>query len=170
MEFVWNFDAADFKFKVFNLKEDTDEALKARWAEFGVNLKDNNGFVAMDKAEAYGHKYPQFSRDTGANILKLIEEGEIDTVRLSTDFAAESLFCEWAYVLDLDKGVVEIYKGFNTKPLPENDRFKFLEEKRDNEYYPVKCVWTNSFEGIKLMSMEDIKEEMKKLERLVDEE
>ena len=62
------------------------------------------------------------------------------------NFAADSLFCEWAYVIDLDKRTFEVYEGFNKEPLNEDERFFFLEEKSYKEhrgvdqYHPVKLV------------------------------
>lgn len=32
-----------------------------------------------------------------------------------SDFPLDSLFCEWAYIIDLDKSVFEVYKGFQEK-------------------------------------------------------
>ena len=70
----------------------------------------------------------------------------------SLNFAADSLFCEWVYVIDLDKNTFEIYEGFNHEPLTQDDRFYFLmneANKINNErknshktesYYPVKFV------------------------------
>lgn len=31
-------------------------------------------------------------------------------------FLADSLFCEWAYIINLDSGKLEVYRGFNKKP------------------------------------------------------
>jgi hypothetical protein len=38
------------------------------------------------------------------------------------DFALDSLFCEWAYVIDLDNQKFEVYRGFQTAP-HEDGRF-----------------------------------------------
>ena len=60
------------------------------------------------------------------------------------DFAADSLMCEWCYVIDLDEGVFDVHEGFNEQPLTEKDRFYFLEPKireashSDTVYHPVK--------------------------------
>ena len=34
-----------------------------------------------------------------------------------------SLFCEYAYVIDFDEGVLEVYSSFNKKELALNERF-----------------------------------------------
>lgn len=79
--------------------------------------------------------FPQLSRDTGAEILTFINN-EPAGMKLQSDleFAADSLFCEWAWLIDLDAGKLEAYKGFNEKPLTENDRFYFLRDK-EPEYH-----------------------------------
>lgn len=39
-----------------------------------------------------------------------------------SDFPLDSLFCEWAYVVDFDKGALEVYKGFQ-KERPTSGRW-----------------------------------------------
>lgn len=90
--------------------------------------------------------FPQLSRDTGGDILNLITFKGVNKVNNSIDFAADSLFCEWAYVIDLDINKFEVYKGFNHEELSSDERFYFLEDKRDKEnivgkdYHPIKFV------------------------------
>lgn len=86
--------------------------------------------------------YPAINRSHGAEILSLIDNGAATILQDSSSFAAESLGCEWAYVIDLDKMSFEVYGGFNKSPLPDTDRFKPLEAtlKPDCKYYPVKLV------------------------------
>lgn len=89
--------------------------------------------------------YPELSRDTAANILSLVysKDGNV-LLKNSLDFAADSLFCEWAYLIDLDKDVLEVYEGFNKCPLTKNDRFEFLLDKSEDGYYPIKLLKTYS--------------------------
>lgn len=65
------------------------------------------------------------------------------------NFAADSLFCEWGYVIDLDKKTFEVFKGFNEEPLTENERFFFLSDKiRNEKYYPIKFVASFDLENL----------------------
>lgn len=90
--------------------------------------------------------YPSLSRDTGGDILELIQDAnEPIPLQLEVEFAADSLFCEYAYVIDFDKNTFEVFEGFNTKPLAEGERFRNIKNKadtshRDTEYHPVKLV------------------------------
>lgn len=81
---------------------------------------------------------PQLSRNIGAGVLKLA--ATVDNLVLvdSIKFAADSLFCEWAYVIDFDTNVLEVYKGFNTKPAV--GRFKDFPIETGSEYYPVTLI------------------------------
>lgn len=38
---------------------------------------------------------------------------EVELMIDSSGFLADSLYCEWAYIINLDEGVLEVYKGFN---------------------------------------------------------
>lgn len=90
--------------------------------------------------------YPHLSRDCGGDILNRIVFKGVTKVKNAIDFAADSLFCEWAYVIDLDTNKFEVYKGFNHEELSSDERFYFLEDKRDKEnivgkdYHPIKFV------------------------------
>lgn len=93
-----------------------------------------------------GDACPELSRDTGAGILKLVQERPC-MLQNSISFASESLFCEWAYVIDFDAMTLEVFKGFNHAPLPPGERFSDAPIDPDNarrgvdsQYYPVKLV------------------------------
>lgn len=89
--------------------------------------------------------HPQLSRNMGADILNLA--ATVDGMALvdSIDFAADSLFCEWAYVIDFDTNSFEIYKGFNTEPA----KGRFAEFPTDSkEYYPVTLIQTYQLDDL----------------------
>lgn len=43
-------------------------------------------------------------------------EGRVPFMIDGNDFLADSLFCEWAYIINLDTQKLEIYRGFNKDP------------------------------------------------------
>jgi len=111
------------------------------WAEAGAT----SNMVSMDVSEKFKRAHPELSRDpSGADILRLIQAGKCEWSKPEVNFAADSLFCEWAYVIDLDKNTFEIYEGFNKAPLPAGERFEFLPKDQDgdkpSEYYPVRLL------------------------------
>ena len=85
------------------------------------------------------------TRNIGGEILGSVANSKDLEILLkdSIDFAADSLMCEWAYVVDFDNNTFEIFKGFNQEPLAEDERFKNAVLEKDyssvaKEYKPVK--------------------------------
>lgn len=77
--------------------------------------------------EKWQRKWPHLSRDAGADILQMVQDSEAGLkLKDSIAFAADSLFCEFAYVIDLDKNVMEVHGGFNKTPPATGDRFASL--------------------------------------------
>lgn len=114
--------------------------IKERWTECGADPESD--MVGMDVAERFAKRFPQLSRDCGADVLSILaaaRPGLILQDRLG--FAADSLFCEWGYVVDFDLGTFEVYKGFNESPLGEAERFAHMAaEREDQQYHPIKLV------------------------------
>jgi hypothetical protein len=135
------FDIPSFKQKVDGLKQLTSEEVQAYWAQCGA---DDSGWVGMDVSEKFKEKYAHLHRDFGGRIIEAIATGKVTEVFADVAFAGDSLFCEWAYVIDLDKNTFEVYKGFNECPLKKGERFKFLtrrKTKKDpNPYKPVRLL------------------------------
>lgn len=91
--------------------------------------------------EHWSEVYPELSRDTGAKILELIANSESGLkLKNNITFAADSLFCEWGWVIDLDNNTFEAYKGFNETPLSKEDRFYGFPEDEDGKYHGIKLV------------------------------
>lgn len=138
LEFLRNSDLQKFKEKASSLKSLTKEEVEKLWNECG---SDNSGFVSFDIANRFKEKYPHLHRDTGGrDILELVDGDKIDAVFLNTEFPKNSLWCEWCYVLDMDKKIFEIHKGFNKTPLSVSDRFYKPDLSIETEYYPVKLL------------------------------
>jgi hypothetical protein len=123
----------------------SDDEVKALWATVGADGR----WVDMKQSDEFKKRYPSLHRDThGAKFLDiLLSTSQPVPHQSSLEFASDSLMCEWCYVIDLDEGVLDVYKGFNTQPLGEKERFVFLEAKCRTEpnqsgetYHPVKFV------------------------------
>ena len=98
----------------------------------GINRRIDSG-----EFEKWQDVYPELSRDTGGEILNLIMSKPVG-LKLQNDiaFAADSLMCEWAWVIDLDAGTFEGFRGFNNnRELTPDDRFYFLRDKENRKRY-----------------------------------
>lgn len=98
-----------------------------------------NAKLERDDEETISLFYSFFSRDIGGKILANIinKQGNIGLIN-KFSFGYDSLFCEWAYCVNLDTQKLEVYVGFNEKKLNENDRF--YREEVENGYYGVKLI------------------------------
>lgn len=149
LEFLKTVDMEKFKEQLKKVRFVNDEDRK----EMEVFLKKigvKDGWLNTIQAEKYNKKYPYFSRDHAARILELIYTSKEKEILLSdeTNFAGDSLFCEWCYVIDLDKRVLEVYKGFNKEPLTESERFFSIPKDKDGKYHQVKFVKSFSFDEL----------------------
>lgn len=133
-------------------------------------------FISQEKIKKYwdttlpnkrSQLIPAFHRDTGTEILSLIQKGIVKELENEINFANDSLMCEWAYVLDLDNEILEIYQGFNKSPLKEEERFYKKDQKPkiscketeyEDKYYPIK-----------LLAKLPFKEADNQLEKLIEE-
>jgi hypothetical protein len=99
-----------------------------------------NGWMDNEQSQKYHEKYPFLSRDHGGEVLQLIQDTELDEILLNdeSEFVKDSLFCEWAYVVDFDTNTFEVYEGFNKTPLDKSERF--YSDENNQGYYPVKLV------------------------------
>lgn len=93
----------------------TEEESEAAWVDAGA--EPGAKYVSMDVVERHNQKYPQLSRNTGAKILDAVLALPAPlALQNNIDFAKNSLFCEWAYVIDFDSNTFEVFKGFNMAP------------------------------------------------------
>lgn len=115
LNFISNVDLESFveklnKVRFFN-EEDTKEA-----EEFLKSIGSDNGMLTMPQSELYDEKYPYLSRDIGAEILEKVYNSEDESILLndSSSFGYDPVFCEWAYILNLDTDEMEVYCSYSS--------------------------------------------------------
>lgn len=72
--------------------------------------------------------YPSMSRDTGGKILQVVADATAEArvpVCLELDFIHDGC-CEWAYVVDLDTEVLEVFHGLEKEREWSSERFKVV--------------------------------------------
>lgn len=74
----------------------------AHWADASVGLRSG------DELNWY-----RLLRGTQGDLAAVLDAGVLLD---AADFPLDSLFCEYAYVVDLDALILETYRGFQTKP------------------------------------------------------
>ena len=129
------------------LYEPTDEELQ-RWSmemsrAAQAHYLRGNGLTTQAELEAWvrvqfpGREVcPSISRDTGAEILEVVANAtEPVPIVKSLDFITDGLFCEWAYVVDLDEGAMEVYMGRGE--MKGESRFKKEETLKDAQHFPA---------------------------------
>lgn len=100
LNFLKKMDRSLFEKKLDMVSWATEDELNQMWAEAGADLE--SPFVSMDIAEKHKKLYPENSRDIGSDVLKIIQNTERPLkLKNSIDFAKDSLFCEWAYIINL---------------------------------------------------------------------
>lgn len=96
------------------------------WCNTGVSGQSEDDWYCM----LYGL---QNTRE----MLKMMECGEKIYLENSVNFLKDSLFCEYAYIYNIDTEKLEFYTGFQTTPQPGNP---LGEEPNEGGYYPCKLV------------------------------
>jgi len=138
LDFLKNMDRDKFLSSLAATYQPTEEQIASWWKEVGYDIGSNDGWVSHDISQKYKDKHPSLSRDAGTKILQMIQDAsEPVPLNLYLKFAAESLFCEWAYVIDFDKNTFEVYEGFNKQPLAQSERFYGLTSDDASGYEPV---------------------------------
>lgn len=115
----------------------TKEEMESDWEDYKKLFGDT-----VESSDLYFKKYPERSRDMGGDIVAFVGTQPAPVrLKINVAFAADSLFCEWAYVIDCDRNTFEVFKGFNKTPLDQSERFASLPLQPDHgEYYQVKHV------------------------------
>lgn len=122
VKFLRKANLKEFKKKLANSKFLTQAEVDKKLAEIGVT----DGWMNMEQSKQWNDKYPQLSRDTGAKVLTHILKSK-DTIELydNSEFGTDGIFCEWSYIVDMDKKVLKVFNGtLGGKPVKT---YKFAE-------------------------------------------
>ncbi|PGH06934.1 hypothetical protein AJ79_06407 [Helicocarpus griseus UAMH5409] len=107
--------------------------------------------------------YPSLSRETGGDILEVIASSTPEKkvpLSLFLEFANDGLFCEWAYVVDLDNEVFEIFGGAQKKADATNKRFNDVGKENDSVPAFVKSFSFNDLPAGEVEFMAALKEKL----------
>lgn len=150
LNFAKNLDKDLFICKLENVFSPTQEQIDGWYKDAG---HDGGDWLTVTVASKFKESHPILSRDAGAGVLELILNSNHPLPLISSlNFAADSLFCEWAYVNDLDSNTFEVFKGFNQSPLNQAERFANIKSNDSTDgYYPVRLV--------KLWALSDLPDE-----------
>lgn len=124
-------------------------------------VKSDKEFTKKEK-EKYGDLWQQV--DTSKSMYALLRglQGDLGAMlergimTKHNNFIKESLFCEWAYILNVDEKTFEIYKGFQTAP---HTKGRYAKCKADFGYYACALIHTidlSGFDGfVNVMTIDD---------------
>lgn len=144
----------DFLTRLNKCKLLNEDQMHAKVSALELNFDKVYKEAFSDDAKKLTKQYPGLSPWLGFNVFDTIQNSSLGLELLNSyDFAADSLNCTWAYVIDLDKGVFEIYEGFNSDPLTAEDRFFPLMPlantlKTAGAYYPIRLVKTYALDKL----------------------
>lgn len=113
LNFLKGADLKKFKQKIDTLpKWVTQRQLNKFWKDVGHDTKKSGGWVSCDIADKFKVNNPQLDRDMAAEVLQFIYDAE-KPVLLKDDsaFMEDGTWCEWAYVIDLDKKTFSVKVG-----------------------------------------------------------
>lgn len=110
-------------------------------------LKLESTLRDLECGQNYGVKMlRELSACTFEEVLPIILFKGVKKLENAIDFAQDSLFCEWGYVIDFDKRTFEVYKGYNEQGLTEKDRFYRGES--TERFKPIKLAVSYSLDDL----------------------
>jgi hypothetical protein len=101
-----------------------------------MEMEDDENDVSFSRTyvSPMERHWPPLSRDTGGKILEAIANATAENrvqIDMYLEFANSALFCEWAYVVDLDQEVFEVYGCAHKKSNAVNKRFNDVGDEND---------------------------------------
>lgn len=116
------------KLKDIVKKKITDNKIIERYKKY-ADLSVDNGKLS--------NPYCLFRKLQGVEWIDEVYEGNIEHYTFSNDFIKDSLFCEYAYIINLDTMKLEFYDGY--QKIPQKGNF-FGSKPNEDGYYPCRLV------------------------------
>lgn len=134
---------------------------KAKFAEGlkHVTFPDDEYWKTKDKEIDlnWDETYPWLSRDCGANVWGIIQNLTEDVPFVDNhEFAENALFCEWAYVFDMDNDELEVYCCHDYKYMPVISKKSRFENKKQ------KLIAVKKISQLTENTIQEIKESLDK--------
>lgn len=121
----WDLATVRAQVEALRLVDDSDEPTPEEREQFAH---------LADPGVSTGRDWYSLLRETQGEPAAILEAGVAGD---ATGFPLDSLFCEWAYVIDLDQETFEVYEGFQRSG-PVAGRW--ADRKSDGDYWPVNRV------------------------------
>lgn len=114
----------------------------------GIRLVDSNTIPTPEEIEKYREFFDAnvstgeptewycLLRHTQGDLF-VYHNTNLDIMEDSSSFLLDSLFCEWAYIINLDTNMLEVYKGFNKN---KNAPGRYADIETSREFYGVSLL------------------------------
>jgi hypothetical protein len=110
LDFLSNADPVVFKSKLSNCRYIDKSELRQFYINAGDSPDNNSGFIDSKIADQFRNMYPSLSRDTGSDILNIVYDSNSEVPLWDNkDFLGDELFCEFAYIIDIDNRTLRCY-------------------------------------------------------------
>lgn len=119
-EFIQSADMDMFKSKVAKLKFLTPKQVRAKFKKL---LGHDKNLVTMKEGDKINQYYPALSRDTGSNLLGLIQKGRVKEVDDCGIYETDSEI-EYIYEINLDNQTVTVKTNSYNGNLKKKYKFK----------------------------------------------
>ena len=110
LDFLSHVDLKLFKEKLNNCRFIKDSEIRNMYVAAGDDPNNKSGFISMEVGNRFSEMFPSLSRDTGAEVLSIVYESANEVPLYNReDFIEDEVWCEFAYVINLDKETLHCY-------------------------------------------------------------
>jgi len=117
-------------------------------------------------SKKFSDPYCLFRKIQGSQWIYEVYEGNLQDYKLDNKFIHNSLFCEYAYIINIDSMKLEFYSGFQKIPQIGN---RFGIDKNTDGYYPCRlvCVFSlyDIFDSVDVYNIIEKMEEISESEK-----